>query len=384
MSENDTFDRVLASLQEASLDDTRWPAASVLIDNACRAKGTHLVYGAGSTDDEVQIFFARLMYHGQHNSELEREYFDYYHHWDERLPRIRRLPDSRLVHVTDLYIDQEVKSSLVFNEALPRAHLQKSLVVRLDGRNGSRIIWAIADPIDGESWPSPQIDMIRRLMPHVRQYVCVRQVLADTGALGASLAALLENTGSAVIQLDRLGRLVAASDRARDLLLRGDGLFDAGGFLFARSPQENAALQKLLGSALPRDGGRGVSGSMTVRRFSLPPPRLVLHVSPVGQSGMDFSAGRVAALVLVVDPEIRARIDPALVAASLGLTAVESQVAAMLAEGRSVREIATATGRKERTIRWHMEQIFSKHGISRQAELVGLVLSLAGAPQSRH
>ena len=100
--------------------------------------------------------------------------------------------------------------------------------------------------------------------------------------------------------------------------------------------------------------------------------------------GRDDEDRLVAALVLVVDPESRTRIDPALVAASLGLTTAESQVAAMLGEGRSVREIATATGRKERTIRWHVEQIFGKHGLSRQAELVRLVLSLAGAPGSRH
>ena len=39
MSEGDTFDRILASLHEAALDDAYWPAASALIDDAVRAKG---------------------------------------------------------------------------------------------------------------------------------------------------------------------------------------------------------------------------------------------------------------------------------------------------------------------------------------------------------
>ena len=112
-------------------------------------------------------------------------------------------------------------------------------------------------------------------------------------------------------------------------------------------------------------------------------PRLALHISPVGDSQRDFGPLHVAALVLVVDPASRARIDPELVSQSLGLTPAEGQVAAMLAEGKTVREIAAATGRRESTIRWHLHHICNKHGISRQVELVQLVLPLAGIPQSR-
>ena len=62
---------------------------------------------------------------------------------------------------------------------------------------------------------------------------------------------------------------------------------------------------------------------------------------------------------------------------------MESRVAVMLAEGMTVREITAATGRKETTIRWHVRRIFRKQGITRQAELVRLVLSIAGTPDAR-
>ena len=107
---------------------------------------------------------------------------------------------------------------------------------------------------------------------------------------------------------------------------------------------------------------------------------LVLHVSPVIRREADFPVGRVAALVLVVDPAHEAAIDPAVTAAALDLTGIESRVAVLLAQGMSVSQIATATGRKESTIRSHVKHIFAKHGFSRQAELVQLVRSLVGAP----
>ena len=83
------------------------------------------------------------------------------------------------------------------------------------------------------------------------------------------------------------------------------------------------------------------------------------------------------------DPARRTRIDPAVAAAALGLTGKESRVAVLLAEGRTVCEVAAATGRKESTIRSHVKRMFVKHHLSRQTDLVRLVQSLGSAPKSR-
>ena len=70
------------------------------------------------------------------------------------------------------------------------------------------------------------------------------------------------------------------------------------------------------------------------------------------------------------------RIDPQFVAKSLNLTPKQSLVAVALAEGSSVRDIAVATGREESTIRWFVREIHHKLGISRQTQLVRMVLLL--------
>ena len=56
----------------------------------------------------------------------------------------------------------------------------------------------------------------------------------------------------------------------------------------------------------------------------------------------------------------------------------------MLSEGQTVREIAASTRRQEGAVHWLLHRIYRKHGISRQVDLVRLVLSLsnlAGAPR---
>ena len=57
MSLLDTFDRLLASLNQSVLDQAHWPATSALIDEACGATGNGLVTGEGYGAD-VRVFFA--------------------------------------------------------------------------------------------------------------------------------------------------------------------------------------------------------------------------------------------------------------------------------------------------------------------------------------
>ena len=98
-------------MHEATFDDTRWAKASALIDEACGIKGNMLVFGSGASRNDVVIYLARLFYRGERNKELERRYFEEYYPRDERVPRFRTLPDSKLVHVSDLYTDEEKKTS---------------------------------------------------------------------------------------------------------------------------------------------------------------------------------------------------------------------------------------------------------------------------------
>ena len=364
MSDKDAFERIVAGLHEAMFDDAQWVKTSGLIDEACRTEGSILAVG----DDSARIdgvLFTNFCYRGQRHREWEREYLRDYYPIDEHLPRYRYLRDSRIVHVKELFSEEELKTSVVYIDSMRRGHLQNSLKVRLDGPDRSRILWTIGDSIDGNGWSSDQVDLIARLLPHLRQFVRVRHALAGAGAFPASLGRLLDNTRAGVMQLDRHGRIAAASDRALELLCQGDALSDRNGSLGALLPAESTRLQMLLDRALPRYGDQGVSGSMVVKRLT-GAPAVVLHVIPVDDAAMSFRSPGVAALVLLVDLKKSPRVEPNLVAAAFRLTAAESAVAALLAEGHTVRDIMAKTGRGENTVRWHVKRIL-KSAFSRNS-----------------
>ena len=375
MSDQSAFYRILESLHDAMLDDAHWPAASALIDEFCGLTGNALAVGEGPKED-IRVSFFGYYCRGERRTDLEREYLETYHPIDERVPRLRQLPDSLLVPTRELYTAEELKTSPVFNEILFRNNHQNGLNVRLDGPDGAHISLVTADPATRRGWESSQITLIEWLLPHIRQFVRIRRTLVCAGAPETTATALLENRRIGVVHLDRRGTVLAANDRARHIMSNGHGLTDREGVLRALAPAEQRRLQRLVAGALPADGTVAVSGSMPLRRSS-GKPRLVLHVKPAGVPPPAFGGRHAAALVLLVEPARRPRIDPGLVAEALQLTPGESQVAVWLAEGRSVDEMARATGRTKKAVYWHLQQIYQKHHISRQADLVRLILSVA-------
>ena len=375
MSEPDAFQRILASLYDAMLDDTRWPATSALLDEACGLTGNALLVGEGPKDD-IQNLFVGLYYRGHRRTDLEREYLEVYHPINEAIPRQLQLPEGHLVHIKDLYTSEELKTSRAYNEALLRGKYQNGLNALLEGPGGSHVTWSLADPVASDGWGSSQIAMVRRLLPHIRQFVRVRQALVRAEARDTTVTALLDNRRIGVLHLDRRGRIMAVNDRARLILRHDDGLSDRDGVLRASLPDDQLRLERLLGVALPTSDATAVSGSMLLHRSSLLPP-FVVHVKPVSAPQPNYGARHVAALLLIVEPGRPHRISPEWVATALGLTPAESRVAVWLAEGKSVQEMAEATGHTRDAIYWLLKQIYQKRHISRQADLVRLVLSIA-------
>ena len=373
MKSRDAWQRLLASLHAAALDDALWPVASELIDEAIGIKGNALLTPAGP---EVDAGFRSCvcLYRGQPRVDLGREYFQHYHRWDYRLPRLRRLPAGKLVHVTQLFTEPEMKTNPAYNDYCHRSDGRNSLSVRLRGADGSDFAWVLLDPVKAD-WQAAQTRMIERLMPHVRHFVQVRQAVAGAHALGGSFVPLLDSARLGVIHLDRQGRIARLNDNARGLLGEDNALREEDGFLRAWLPGDDAQLKGLVAAALPASGGQA-SGGVLLVRDPHKMPGLTLHVHPVSVREVDFGAPDLGALVLIECLERPLRLDAGLVGSVLGLSAIESRVAVLLAEGRTVPEIAFRCRRAHTTVRTHVRRIHAKLGVSRRADLVRLVLSV--------
>ncbi|MDE0357750.1 MAG: helix-turn-helix transcriptional regulator [Gammaproteobacteria bacterium] len=382
MATQDAFDRTLMLLYEAALTDDKWVMAAASINEVIGANGHSLSYANPSPPANPEVLLSRFFVGPERRDDMEELYFRDYYRCDEAIPRLHGLRDGELAYRSDLYTQQEKKTSVVYNEFRCTYGTQHGLYVGLDGLEGGAVVLSLGNSTEGGSWGHGQIRTIKRLAPHLRQFARARHAMAQAGALSASLSALLENGRSGFIQLDRRGRILEANDRARKILLERDGLRDAGGVLAAGMPAENAELQRRLATALPPHGSQAAGGSMKITRTKTRTP-LVLEVCPVRTESADRREGDVAALVLLVDPAARPRIDPAFAAKVLGLSPAESRVAVDLAAGRTIAGIAAELGCAESTVRTHVRRTYRKLSVRKQTDLVRRIMSLEALTGSR-
>ena len=177
MNPPNAFERILASLHQAMLDGAHWPATAALIDEACGANGNALLVGQGYGDD-FRVEFAQLLRHGESRQDLVREWFDIYYPHDKGMPRLPGLSAGRPVPVCRLYSENELKTSPAYNEGWRRLGAKNGLNVYFDEPDALRLVWTIGDPKGRRGWESAQLRLIEHLLPHVRQFVRVRQALA--------------------------------------------------------------------------------------------------------------------------------------------------------------------------------------------------------------
>lgn len=101
----------------------------------------------------------------------------------------------------------------------------------------------------------------------------------------------------------------------------------------------------------------------------------LLHILPSSHLSRDLFTG--LALILVAVPAISIKqVSSEIVESLFSLTGAEARIARALANGDDVRDIASHYGITTETVRRHLKNIYSKTGMSRQAELSATIAGL--------
>ena len=104
----------------------------------------------------------------------------------------------------------------------------------------------------------------------------------------------------------------------------------------------------------------------------------VAHVLPLGRGDVRTRLmPQATAAVFVTMPRTRFGFDFGVLGRAYGLTAAEIRVCRSLTCGLAPADVAEQLGVSLSTVKTHMARIFSKTGVSRQADLVALIEQIA-------
>ena len=227
---------------------------------------------------------------------------------------------------------------------------------------------------------------MRLVAPHFRRAVAIAKVIDLQKVEAAALADSLDGLASSVILVGAAGRITHANAAAHRLIDGGAVLRSVFGKLVANDPEVNQVLQDLFAAAANgcQDiGAKGIAVPLGLEGGE----RWIAHVLPLTsgarrRAGVAYSA---AAAVFVRKAALDLPHPVEIIASAFKLTPAEMRVLMTIVDIGGVPEVAPVLGISETTVKTHLQSVFEKTGVNRQADLVKLVagyMSPLGGPSS--
>jgi DNA-binding CsgD family transcriptional regulator len=218
--------------------------------------------------------------------------------------------------------------------------------------------------------------VVAALVPHVQRALQINQRISRAQHEHATAMVGLDAAPCAVFLVTADARVVMANRRGSAMLADNDGLSDDGSRLQAADRRESKRLHDLCAAVSAIGPGRvrhpGGVVAVTGRSSERPPLQVLVAPAPIVDPPGSRDRG-MTAVVFVSDPSDVRGPSEALLRQSYGLTVAESHVAARIAVGWSLAEIAAARGSALETVRRQNKQILAKTGARHRSELVRLL-----------
>ncbi|WP_165914239.1 LuxR family transcriptional regulator [Pseudomonas sp. IC_126] len=213
------------------------------------------------------------------------------------------------------------------------------------------------------------------LVTHFCRALRIHARLGESDTERAIYAGAMSQLAVATFLLDEHQQVVRTNPLADRLLGDGCGLHLRSGRLKLPDERQDARLRQLLAqvTTAQTSGTASLARAMLVETGTRGAPlSLVIRPVPPGQYSQGASVPVLA--IFVSDPGQQAESSASLLMELFQLTPAEARLSVLLANGASVEEASTELHISVHTTRAHLRSIFSKLGVTRQPQLVHLVL----------
>jgi len=366
MYADDRIPRIIDNLYSGVLDPTAWRNAMLGIADLVSGAAVMLLCVNPSTATILRDEFFR----GDAD-----EYKKYRQHWIGRDIRIAPSLSAQVgqpIFESKLMPVQCWTGSEIFNDYLAPndspwflgflLHKAPDKVVNFS-INSSRLRGPF-DEKDGER--------LRPIVGHLRRAIEIKDRLEMVKFRADAIGKSLDSVSFGVMILDSQGHALEVSARARQILRNGSEMrLSADGSLSIRAPAGPAFRQWIKDGRPPEANPDGL---LRVPRPLGQALSLMLTRLPE-QTTSWMNDGPPCWLLLIFDPDLHINLATEMIARDLGISPRESEVAALLADGYDLVEIARQLHLSVNTVRNHLKAIFAKTGIRSQSLLLKRVTS---------
>jgi DNA-binding CsgD family transcriptional regulator len=285
------------------------------------------------------------------------------------------LPLDRVIALEDILPDSELVASDYYLHYLEPIGLFRILGVDTAEPGGMLARLRFSRRRDEARFGKRERELLTSLTPHLRRAIEIYAKLNRTTSERDVYAGAVNQLSVASIILDERGRLLTTNAVGQALLDSGEGLGVRDGRLYIEGRDINRALQQAL-ATITKAQLRGETSVIKALRVPRPAGRsdLGLVIRPVPASQWSEGQSSPSVAVFVSDPDLQDSTSRQILGELFDLTPAEANLATQLARGLSLAQVSSAQGTSQHTARAQLKSIFANTGVSRQAELVRLVL----------
>jgi DNA-binding CsgD family transcriptional regulator/PAS domain-containing protein len=374
------YDQLVRSIYRGAIEQTPWHSALPALREAIDAQVVSLVLRPPSTGDRgiilncVRPGTPRTAEQSALADPDDWEVTAYREQFFSLDPFIN-LPPDRIIALDDLLSDAELIASDYYQHYLQPIGLFRILGVDTGDPDGLLARLRFSRRREEAAFSDRDRELLALITPHLRQALEIYARLNHMASERDIYAGAVDQLSVATIILDEKGRLLNTNAMASALLKEGDGLSLRGKHLHIEGRNTNRELQAALASVI-RAQQAGETSLVKALRVPRPGARsplgLVIRPVPVSEWG-EGQAGPCAA-VFISDPDQRDSASQQTLGELFSLTPAEANVAILLARGLNLAEVSEAQNISPHTARAQLKSIFAKTGVSRQAELVRMII----------
>jgi DNA-binding CsgD family transcriptional regulator/PAS domain-containing protein len=376
----DEYDALLGALYQGALEATPWQSFLPRLLDALGAMVVSLTLRPPRAGDTGSILNYLRPYttadgHGFSKADPRDWPSTAYREQFFALDPFVDLPPLTVVSLQELIPLQELRQSEYYRQFLEPAGILHILAADAREPRGMEARLRVSRGPDDAPFSRADRRLLERLLPHLARALEINARLAHTESERALYEGAVDQLAVGTIILDGHGRVLNSNRVAGQLLALADGMHVGDGQLRFADMALGRQLQQVIAKVLEAHL-RGAPAMVEALRVRRPSGKgdFGLVIRPVPRSAWSEGQSSPTVAVFVSAPELQSQTSELVIRQLFDFTPAESRLALRLAGGQSLAEACDELCISPHTARAQLKTIFAKSGVTRQAELVRLIL----------
>ncbi|WP_101757420.1 helix-turn-helix transcriptional regulator [Oceanicoccus sp. KOV_DT_Chl] len=373
------YDALISAIYQGPLEATPWQQFLPLLSQRLDAFAVSLVLRPPAIGDSGLILnYQRPAAGEQSKTELadpEDWQASAYKEQFFALDPFVNLPIGEVVTLAEMVAQDQLETSEYYIQYLQPAGVYH--IIGADTREPEGLVAClrVCRGKQEQAFNSEHKQLIAMIMPHLKRAIQFHARINRIESERDLYAHAVDKLAVGTIILDEQGKILSTNPLAGQLLAEKDGLFQKQQQLHISNTLQATELHTTVTNILAqRDSAKpAMAEAMRVQRPS-GKADLGLVIRPVPSSQWSEGQASPTVAIFISDPEQQSETSQQVITRLFGFTPAEAALALLLAKGRSLAEASEQQHVSQHTARAQLKSIFSKTGVSRQAELVRLLV----------